>query len=268
MIDAHQHLWRIGRNDCAWPTVDLAAIHRDYDIADLEAAARPLGVNGSVLVQSQPSDRDTDWLLDVAAGAPFVLGVVGWADLKAVDAPARVAHLARQPKLKGLRPMLQGLEPDWILDPAVEPAVRAMVEHELTFDALVFPRHLRGLTAFAERHPDLAIIIDHGAKPLIGDDVLDPWRDDIAALAAMPQVTCKVSGLLTEARGRSSAALAPYVEHLLAVFGPQRLMWGSDWPVVELVNTYAGWFRLARDLVGEAAASAVFGDVARRVYKL
>ena len=98
MIDAHQHLWLIGHNDCEWPTPDLAAIHRDYAVADLEAVARPLGITGSVLVQSQPSDRDTDWMLEAANDAPFILGVIGWADLKAADAPKRIAHLARQPK--------------------------------------------------------------------------------------------------------------------------------------------------------------------------
>jgi L-fuconolactonase len=268
MIDAHQHLWRIGRNDCTWPTADLAAIHRDYAVADLETVARPLGITGSVLVQSQPSDRDTDWILEVADGSPFILGVVGWADLKAADAPARIAHLAARPKLKGLRPMLQGLPEDWILDPAAEPAVRAMIDHGLVFDALVFPRHLRSLEGFARRYPDLVIVIDHGAKPQIADEILDPWRDDIAALAALPNVVCKVSGLLTEAGGRPPEALAPYVEHLLAVFGPERLMWGSDWPVVELVETYAGWFDLARDLLGGQPAAPIFGDVARRTYKL
>lgn len=268
MIDAHQHLWRIGHNDCAWPTPDLAAIHRDYGVEDLEAVARPLGIAGSVLVQSQPSDRDTDWLLKVAADAPFILGVVGWADLKAADAPARIARLAGQPKLKGLRPMLQGLAEDWILDPAAEPAVRAMVEHGLVFDALVFPRHLAALTTFARRHPDLSIVIDHGAKPLIAKGVLDPWRDDMASLAALPGVTCKVSGLLTEAGGQPPQALAAYVEHLVAIFGPQRLMWGSDWPVIELVETYAGWFDLARALLGKVGADAVFGATARRIYKL
>ena len=267
MIDAHQHLWRIGRNDCTWPTPDLTAIHRDYEVEDLEAVARPLGITGSVLVQSQASDRDTDWMLGVAADAPFILGVVGWADLKAVDAPRRIAHLARQPKLKGLRPMLQGLAEDWILDPAAEPAVRAMVEHGLVFDALVFPRHLPALATFARRHPDLSIVIDHGAKPGIADGVLDPWRDDMASLAALPNVVCKLSGLLTEAGDQPPQALGPYVLHLVAIFGPERLMWGSDWPVVELVETYAGWFDLTRALLGKVGEESIFDATARRTYK-
>lgn len=268
MIDAHQHLWRIGRNACTWPTPDLAAIYRDYEVGDLEAIARPLGITGSVLVQSQPSDRDTDWLLEIAAASPFILGVVGWADLKALDAPARITKLAADPKLKGLRPMLQGLAQDWILDPAAEPAIQVMIDHDLTFDALVFPRHLPSLAVFARRHPDLAIVIDHGAKPLIAEGTLDPWRDDMAALASLPNVVCKLSGLVTEAGDRPPAALAPYVEHLVAIFGQQRLMWGSDWPVVELDGAYAGWLTLAHDLVGEALTDSIFGAAARRFYKL
>lgn len=268
MIDAHQHLWRIGENDCEWPTPDLSTIHRDYGVADLEALARPLGVEGSVLVQSQPSDRDTDWMLGLAREAPFILGVVGWIDLKASDAPARIAHLAREPKLKGLRPMLQGLPEDWILDPAAEPGLRAMVEHGLTFDALVFPWHLRNLAVFAARHPDLPIVIDHGAKPLIAAEKLDPWRDDLRALAQMPQVMCKVSGLLTEAGEQPPQALVPYVRHMLSTFGRSRLMWGSDWPVLELADTYAGWFARARQLIGETDADEIFGGCAKRFYRL
>jgi L-fuconolactonase len=163
--------------------------------------------------------------------------------------------------------MLQGLPEDWILDPAAEPAVRAMIAHDLAFDALVFPRHLPSLATFARRHPDLSIVIDHGAKPLIADGVLDPWRRDIAALAALPNVVCKVSGLLTEAGEKPHAALAPYVEHMLETFGPARLMWGSDWPVVELVETYAGWLSLAQQLLGDEA-DTVFGETARHFYKL
>jgi L-fuconolactonase len=125
LIDAHQHVWRIGENDCAWPTPDLAAIHRDFSLDDLKAVGAPVGLTGSVLVQSQPSDSDTDWLLDLAAAEPLVLAVVGWTDLTAPDAPDRIATLARRPKLRGLRPMLQDLEDDaWISSPRWTPRSR------------------------------------------------------------------------------------------------------------------------------------------------
>jgi L-fuconolactonase len=271
MIDAHQHFWRLGQNDCAWPTPDLAAIHRDYGPADLTRLAAPAGVTGSVLVQSQPSDRDTDWLLALAAGEPFVKAVVGWADLAHPRAAERIAALAMHPKLKGLRPMLQDLpQDDWICGPAPAAGLEAMTGHGLVFDALVRPRHVPHLEILARRHPDLRVVIDHAAKPPLADGGLDAWRHDIGAIAALPNVFCKLSGLLTEASpGAGEATLKPCVDHLLKVFGPQRLMWGSDWPVLELAGGYAGWLALARTLThpaGDAAQTAIFETTTSRVY--
>lgn len=273
MIDAHHHVWTIGQNDCQWPTPDLTAIHSDFGFDDLKAAGASVDLRGSVLVQTQPSDRDTDWLLDIAADEPLVMAVVGWTDLGAPDAPDRIAALAARPKLRGLRPMLQGLDDDaWILRSAVEPALRAMIEHGLSFDALVFPRHLPHLLELARRWPALPIVIDHGAKPSIAAGVLDPWRADIAALAALSNVYCKLSGLLTEAGpGQPASALAPYVTHLVETFGRSRLMWGSDWPVLNLAGDYAGWHRLAEALSGLSNPedlAALFGETARRFYRL
>jgi len=143
LIDAHQHFWTIGGPGQSWPTADLPAIHRDFTPVDLTAAARGTGLTGTILVQSQPSDADTDWLLSVAAATPIVLGVVGWADLSARDAPARIASLACHPKFRGLRPMLHELpDDDWIADPRLDPAIDAMVDHHLSLDALIRPRHL------------------------------------------------------------------------------------------------------------------------------
>lgn len=266
LIDAHCHVWRIGKNDHEWPTPDLPAIHRDFSLDDLRAAGGPEGV---VLVQSQPSERDTAWLLELAAADPLVLGVVGWADLAALDAPARIAALAAGSKLKGLRPMLQDLEDDWILQPSLEPAIAAMVEAGLAFDALVRPRHLPGLLALVRRWPELRVVVDHGGKPAIGEGRLVPWRDDIAALAAEAGVHCKLSGLLTEAGDAAAAAvLAPYAAHLLEAFGPERLMWGSDWPVLNLAGDYASWREMCETWVPPGGRAALFGETARRFYRL
>ncbi|PVM82317.1 amidohydrolase family protein [Caulobacter radicis] len=266
LIDAHCHVWRIGENDCRWPTPDLPVIHRDFGLDDLRAAGGPDGV---VLVQSQPSEQDTAWLLALAAEDPLALGVVGWMDLAAPDAPARIAALARDPKLKGLRPMLQDLASDWILDPGLEPAIAAMVEAGLAFDALVRPRHLPSLLAFVRRWPDLRVVVDHGGKPAIGEGGMEPWRDDVAALAAEPGVQCKLSGLLTEAGDCPTAeVVAPYAAHLLEVFGPERLMWGSDWPVLNLAGGYAAWRDTCEAWVPPAGRAALFGETARRFYRL
>jgi len=273
IIDAHQHVWRIGENDCTWPTPDLSAIHRHFDMKDLAPLAAALGVVGTVLVQSQPSDRDTAFLLRVAEGADLVEAVVGWVELPSSLAPSRIEALAARPKMRGLRPMLQALEADdWILDRRLDPAIATMKSHGLCFDALVRERHLPHLRTFAERHPDLPIVIDHGAKPAIASGVLEPWRSQIAAFEALPNVYCKLSGLLTEAApGQGTDALKPYAEHLLETFGPDRLMWGSDWPVLELAGHYAGWLEMARELCGttdRVSLRAIFGETARRFYRI
>ena len=259
-IDAHVHFWRIGCNDCAWPPPELTAIHRDFLPDDWWRVAQPERIDAALAVQSQPSERDTQWLLQLAGGDPRIPGVVGWTDMAARDAPERIAALAEYPKLRGLRPMLQDqLEDDWVLRPALTPC----------FDALVKPRHLPYLLRFAERHPDLQIVIDHAGKPDIARGELDPWRARIAALAELSNVSCKLSGLVTEAGDAwQFDDLRPYVEHLLATFGPRRLLWGSDWPVVNLAADYSRWLNLADTLAGLAGAerAALFGGNAVRVY--
>jgi L-fuconolactonase len=192
------------------------------------------------------------------------------------EASQRIAALASNRLLKGLRPMLQDLPAEeWSNDPAYDAAARAMAEHGLAFDALVRAPQLTPLLAFARRHPALRIVIDHAAKPPIASGRLEAWRDDIARLAALPQVHCKLSGLLTEAGTNANAAtLQACVAHLFANFGAERLLWGSDWPVLELASDYAAWLAMARALceaqpgIDAAALAAIFGGNARRFYRL
>ncbi|WP_423605147.1 amidohydrolase family protein [Sphingomonas sp. MS122] len=271
-IDAHQHYWRIGRNGHEWPTPDLSAIHRDFLPADLAPELAPLGIARTIAVQSQPADADTDWLLDLAANEPSVAAVVGWCDVRARDAPARIAALAARPKLRGLRPMLQDLPPGWILDPAAAPALAAMAEAGLAFDALIRPVHLPDIAALADTWPSLVIIVDHGAKPPIAAGRLEPWATQIRDLATRANVSCKLSGLTTEAAaGWTPDDLAPYVRHLLACFGADRLIWGSDWPVLRLAGDYAQWFEIAGQLlpgIVQQDRDAIFGGNAARLYRL
>ena len=273
IIDAHQHCWELERPECEWPTPELEAIYRDFGMPELEAQARPLGVIGSVLVQSQPSDADTDYLLTIADEHEFVRAVVGWVDLKAAQAPKRIRQLARHPKLRGLRPMLQGLaHDDWIDDPALAPAIEAMIENQLSFDALVYPRHLPFLRRFAQRFPKLTIIIDHGAKPPIAEGTWQPWQQEMAAIAALENIYCKLSGLVTEAAPEHGLLeLKPWVEQLLLLFGPSRLLWGSDWPVVNLEGGYRRWLRLSEALLAslsEPHRADVMAGSARRAYRI
>lgn len=276
LIDAHQHFWNLADRAGQWPPTTLAAIYRDFGPADLQPALAQCRVTGTVLVQSLPTLADTHYLLEMAQRTPFVLGVVGWVDMLAADAPAQIAELAQHPKLKGLRPMLQDLpDTQWIANPALDPALRAMQDHGLVFDALVLPQHLQSLRIMAQRHPALSIVIDHAAKPEISEQLLEPWRPHLQALAALPQVHCKLSGLLTEAGDSPSAeALGPYVDHALKVFGVRRLIWGSDWPVLQLVADYPDWLAMARTLcrahagMDDAGMTAIFGGNARSLYHL
>ncbi len=280
-IDAHQHYWRIGARAGCWPPAELDAIHRDFGPADLTPLLDAARIDGTVLVQSLPSEADTRVLLDLADETPNVRAVVGWVDLKADDAPARIAAFASAPKARGLRPMLQDLSDDaWIDDPLLDRAVAAMLEHALRFDALVMPRHLDPLYAFARRHPDLPIVIDHGAKPFIEHGELQPWLAAMRRLASLPNLHCKLSGLWTEA-GLSAGAdtvrmrTRPYVRALAELFGPTRLMWGSDWPVLRVASAcggYVEWLAACEDdctqFLGSAALADVFGGNARRFYRI
>lgn len=269
MIDAHQHFWLLAARAGQWPPSDLAAIHRDFQPADLTPHLAGAGVTGTILVQSLPSVEDTLCLLDLADWNPFIRGVVGWVDLKSDTAPAVIADLARHPALKGLRPMLQDLAPEWLDDTALDPAIRAMMAAGLRFDALVLPRHLAALRRFADRFPDLPIVIDHGAKPEIAQGGTPGWAADLVALGQRPNIWCKLSGLLTEAGTRTGIEdIRPFADTLFTVFGPDRLIWGSDWPVLELAGSYGGWLAMARELVPEDAHPAVFGGNARRFYGL
>lgn len=270
MLDAHVHCWQLGRHACTWPPPELVPIHRDFLPDAWQAEAARCGMARAILVQSQASTLDTDWLLALARDDARIAGVVGWTDLAARDAPLCIARLAAAPKLRGVRPMLQD-QPDigWILLPSVQPALAALVAHGLCFDALVRPHQLPTLLRLAERHPDLAIVIDHAAKPDLAAGRLDPWRSRMADLAALPNVHCKLSGLVTEAApGWRVADLAPCVEHLVAAFGATRLLWGSDWPVVNLAGGYARWFAASGELLHLDAAqrAAVLGGNAARVY--
>lgn len=265
-VDAHHHVWIVARGDYGWMSPDLP-IARDYGLGDL----RPLlaGVTATVLVQAAPTEAETDFMLAVARGSGgLVRGVVGWVDLAAADAPARVAARAADKLVKGLRPMLQDIEDtEWILRPGVQPALAAMAAHGLRFDALIKPRHLAVIGRLAEMQPGLRVVIDHGAKPDIAAGAFEAWAGPMARLAATTDWCCKLSGLVTEARASWSVDdLRPYVAHLLACFGPARLMWGSDWPVVDLAGGYARWREAALALIPATAQPAILGTTAARFY--
>ena len=274
-IDAHQHYWDPARSDYGWLKPEMTSLYHPFGPGDLAPLRAATGIDRTVVVQAAPTVAETRYLLDIAHGEASVAGVVGWVPLLDADAPALIAELARDPKFKGVRPMLQDLpDDDWIANPALGPAIDALIAHDLAFDALIFARHVDGLEVFARRFAQLRIVVDHGAKPPIRDGAAGwrSWADGIERLARLPQVHCKLSGLATEsAPGWTEATLRPYVDHLLACFGPQRLMWGSDWPVLNLNGDYLLWHAVANALLAslsDAERAAVFGGNAAAFYRL
>jgi len=284
-IDSHQHFWQPARGDYTWLRADVPALEplvRDFMPQDLMPLMQAHGVTRTVLVQAADSEAETGFMHELAAAHDIIGGVVGWVDLGRPEAAASLERMARHPKFKGVRPMLQDLpDDDWIARMPHPDAVRALVRLGLRFDALVKPRHLSPLLRFLKHWPQLPVVIDHGAKPPVGahgSEAFAQWRKEIAAVAALPQVCCKFSGLWGEApqstRGSVEAAVGvvrPVWEHLLECFGPARLMWGSDWPVLTLAGDYAGWISVSDNFIGQLSAdeqAQVWRGTAQRFYDI
>jgi len=270
-IDAHHHVWTLARGDYGWLTPALAPIYRDFILADLAPHLSAGRIDGTILVQAAPTEAETLFMLETAERADVVRGVVGWTDFDAADGAARIDALAARPLLVGLRPMVQDIpDDDWLLRPALAPLLRAMAGHRLVFDALALPRHLSRLLRVIDRHGDLQFVLDHCAKPHLKTGDIADWRRDIAELAARENIVCKLSGLITEAGPDWQLEhLRPAVDHVLNCFGPQRLLWGSDWPVVNLAGGYAKWFAAAEALLADLSEhekADVFGGNAARIY--
>lgn len=270
IIDAHQHFWQLARGDYDWLTPELAPLYRDFMPDDLIPLLSRNGVDRTILVQATPTVAETEFLLKIAENTPFILGVVGWTDFAAPSASNEIQRLAKHPKLVGLRPMIQDIADDaWMLRPELTPAFEAMIECDLAFDALVFPRHLPHLRALLSYHPKLRAVIDHGAKPNIADAQFKAWANDMEAIAKDSHAFCKLSGLLTEAgTDWTEAHVAPYVAHLFENFGPKRLVWGSDWPVLTLASTYDIWHTIASSFIpNDQARDLIFGSNAQDLYR-
>ena len=269
-VDSHQHFWRLDRGDYGWLTPALAPIYRDYLPEHLAPLLARAGVDSTVLVQAAPTLTETGFLLDLARRHDTIAGVVGWVDFESVSAADTIAGLAEHGKLVGLRPMIQDI-PDtlWMLKPELAPAIESMIDHDLVFDALVLPHHLDVLVEFAALYPELRIVVDHGAKPPLRGESLESWRAGIGAVARTTRAVCKLSGLVTEAGSAEVAKLAPCVDYLLEVFGPARLMWGSYWPVCELVCSYEDWCRTSETLLAQLADNdrqLIYAGTARETY--
>ncbi len=276
IIDAHQHFWqRSLPYDYEWlKQPQLAAINRDYLPADLDPQRRTSGVDATVFVQTQHNLAENDWALRLADENPWVAGVVGWIDLQSPACEEQLLRYRQHPKFLGARHITQD-EPDndWIIRPAVIEGLRVFEKHGVPFDLLFYAKHLKHAPAVARAVPDATLVIDHLSKPRIKARELEPWATELRAAAAFPNVYCKLSGLVTEADWAkwSVADLKPYFYTALEVFGPSRLLFGTDWPVCELAADYARVVAATRELISELSASeqaAILGGNAVRAYQL
>ncbi|MFF0964841.1 amidohydrolase family protein [Streptomyces sp. NPDC003703] len=277
-VDAHHHVWDLSVRDQDWITGPaLSPLRRDFTLADLAPEARAAGVERTVLVQTVTVPEETPELLALAEAHELIAGVVGWTDLTRADVADELDRLRALPGgryLKGVRHQVQGeADPRWLLRPEVRRGLAAVADAGLVYDLVVVPRQLPACAEAAARHPGLTFVLDHLGKPPAATGGTEPWAGDVRALAALPNTVCKLSGLVTEADPATwtPAGLRPYADTVLDAFGPDRLMFGSDWPVCTLAASYAEVLATARELTAGLCAherAAVFARTADRVYGL
>lgn len=272
IIDAHQHFWSPARGDYFWMEGPAAApIRREVFPRHLEPHLKAHGIDKTVVVQAAAAVEETEYMLGLADATDFVAKVVGWIDFEKPSDAKQLERLARHPKFAGVRPMIQDIaDVDWMQRLDVQWAYQAISDLDLSFDALGYPIHLDNFARLFERFPKMRTVIDHCMKPRIRDDEFDGWAARMEKIARTTPVFCKLSGLATEANpGWTVETLRPYAEHVINVFGPERVMWGSDWPVVELNGSYDSWRQAALAIVGNRQGKeAILGGTAATFYRI
>jgi L-fuconolactonase len=274
-VDAHHHVWDLSVRDQDWIAgPELQPLRRDFTVDDLASEARAAGVDRTVLVQTVTVAEETPEFLALAAEHELIAGVVGWTDLTRPDVAEELARLRELPGgryLKGIRHQVQGEpDPEWLLRADVRRGLAAVAEAGLVYDLVVLPHQLPACAKSAASLPELTFVLDHLGKPPIASGAREPWTSDVRALAALPNTVCKLSGMVTEADPVSwtVADLRPYADVVLEAFGPQRLMFGSDWPVCTLAAPYGQVLATAQELTGPDDRTHIFEATATRVYDL
>jgi L-fuconolactonase len=272
-VDAHHHLWKYSAAEYGWITPEMQVIRRDFLPADLETLMHHFGIEGTVAVQARGTLEETTWLLGLAEKHPLIRGVVGWVPLtQGAAVKERLESFAGNRKLRGVRHVIQDeADPHYILRKDFNEGVSALREFGLRYDILIFERHLPAAIEFVDRHPNQTFILDHIAKPRIKDKIVSPWDLNIRELAKRQNVYCKLSGMVTEADPKhwTPASLQPYIDVVLAAFGPRRLMYGSDWPVMLLATDYARWYVTVSNAIAKlskAEQARIMGGTAAEAY--
>ncbi len=277
-IDAHQHFWQPLRGDYDWMPKNNVTLNRAYGPSDLEPYLKRHGIDGTVLVQAAATLQETEYMLGLADATPSIKGVVGWIDFERQSDLVHLERFAAHPKFLGVRPMIQDIsDVNWMLGRDIEWAFRAIIDMDISFDALGFPVHLPNFLTLVKRYHGMRVVYDHCMKPQIyrqckGEDAFSEWASGISRLADETSGFCKLSGIVTEAgNGWTIDDLRPFAEHVLDAFGPSRVMWGSDWPVCRLQAEYGDWHDIAQDLtisLSKEDRAEIFGGTAARFYRL
>lgn len=273
-IDSHHHFWKYSPEEYGWIDDNMKRIRRDFLPADLQEEIEAAGIDGVVSVQARQIVEESQALLDFADANAFIQGVVGWVPLIDSDVAESLDRFRANPKFRGVRHVLQG-EPDdrYMLREDFNRGISLLKDRDLVYDILIFERHLPQTLQFVDRHPDQVFVLDHIAKPRIQDDMLAPWQSRIVELSHRPNVYCKVSGMVTEAdyEDWTPEQLKPYFDTVLSAFGPQRVMFGSDWPVCLVACEYQRWVEIVRGWISELSPSEqerVMGGTAVEAYSL
>jgi L-fuconolactonase len=274
IIDSHLHVWDLERSPYSWIDRNVPPFNRTFTFDEVAPQLEQNGVDAVILVQADDDDRDTHHMLEVAAARPEVVGVVAYVPLESpAEAEVRLEELLTDPYVVGIRNLTHDrADPDWVLRPDVDETLGLLEQEGVPWDYVsVLPRHLEHVATISERHPDLRIVIDHLAKPPIGEASREPWWSLIEVAARNPLVHAKISGLYPGAEPASWTVegLRPFVDRSLAVFGPQRLMYGGDWPISVAAGGYRPVLRGLRQVLGELSADeadSVWSGTARRIY--
>jgi L-fuconolactonase len=273
-IDAHQHFWIYSPDEYGWIDDSMAALRRDFLPNDLKLELERSGFHGSVAVQARQTLEETRWLLELAESSPWILGIVGWVDLRSPDVRSQLKVLAQNPKLVGIRHIVQS-EPDdrFLLQPDFLRGISALEEFDLAYDILIYTKHLPVAAEFVQRFPRQRFVLDHLAKPPIKSGDIESWAQGIRRLAEFPNLFCKLSGLVTEADWQhwQPEQIIPFLDVAFEAFGPDRLMIGSDWPVCLVAASYARWVEVLQAYLLQQNPDfreSVLGGNARRFWRL
>lgn len=272
-IDSHQHFWEYKPKDYGWINDSMKRIRRNFSPGDLKPMLDEFHLDGCVSVQAVESYRETDYLLDLADQNPWILGVIGWADLTSGKLEEKLEEYNEHPKLKGFREVLQSKDPRYMLQENFIRGLQTLHSKGYTYDILIYPQHLKAVLELVKKCPNQSFVIDHLAKPFIQKGEWKEWQKHLAPIAERELIYCKISGMVTEAdwKNWNKDQLYPYLEIALELFGPQRLMFGSDWPVCLLAAEYEqviGVVEEFTDTLSKNEKSWIMGDTAEKFYKL